>query len=106
MTSSPALASGRTALCLCGGGITGAVYELGALTALNQFFVDFDTSRFDMYLGTSAGALMVTMMAAGLQPSAIARSIMDPNADEQFMPVARGNIYKIEPREIAKVVRD
>jgi len=104
MTPSPG--SGRTALCLCGGGITGAVYELGVLTALNQFFVDFDTSRFDMYLGTSAGALMVTMMAAGLKPAAIARSIMDPDADEQFMPVSRSNIYKIEPREIAKVVRD
>jgi NTE family protein len=104
MTTTPG--SGRTALCLCGGGITGAVYELGVLTALNQFFVDFDTSRFDLYLGTSAGALMVTMMAAGLQPAAIARSIMDPDAAEQFMPVARGNIYKIEPREIARVTRD
>jgi NTE family protein len=93
-------------LCLCGGGITGAVYELGVLTALNRFFVDFDTARFDMYIGTSAGALMVTMMAAGLKPAAIAQSIMDPKADEQFMPVARSNIYQVDPREIAKVVRD
>jgi predicted acylesterase/phospholipase RssA len=104
--SPPPERTGRTALCLCGGGITGAVYELGVLTALNRFFVDFDTSRFDMYLGTSAGALMVTMMAAGLKPDEIARSIMDPKADEAFMPVSRSNIYKIEPREIAKIVRD
>jgi predicted acylesterase/phospholipase RssA len=31
---------------------------------------------------------------------------MDPDADEQFMPVARGNIYKVEPAELAKVARD
>jgi NTE family protein len=104
--TSPRPTAGKTALCLCGGGITGAVYELGVLTALNRYFVDFDTSRFDMYLGTSAGSLMVTMMAAGLGPEAIARSIMDPDAEHHFMPVSRSNIYKIEPREIARVVRD
>jgi NTE family protein len=102
----PPTSSGRTALCLCGGGITGAVYELGVLTALNRFFVDFDTSRFDMYLGTSAGALVATMMSAGLRPEDIARSIMDPDAERHFMPTARSDIYQIDPREIARVVRD
>jgi NTE family protein len=98
--------SGRTALCLCGGGITGAVYELGVLTALETFFVDFDASKFDMYLGTSAGALMATMMAAGQRPAEIARSIMDPRAPASVMPTARSDIYRVDKKEMLKLLRD
>ncbi len=48
---------GRAALCLCGGGITGAMYELGALLALDDFIArprHLDSNRFDLYIGTSA----------------------------------------------------
>jgi predicted acylesterase/phospholipase RssA len=91
---------------LCGGGITGAVYELGVLAALNEYFVDFDTSRFDIYLGTSAGALMATLMAAGVAPTEIARSIMDPAAEGAFMPVLRSNIYQLDRAALLGGVRD
>jgi predicted acylesterase/phospholipase RssA len=98
--------SGRSALCLCGGGITGAVYELGVLTALETYFVDFEVSQFDMYLGTSAGALMATMMAAGQRPADVARSIMDPRTPASVMPVARSDIYRVDKTEMWKLFRD
>lgn len=97
---------GKTALCLCGGGITGAVYELGVLAALDDFFAGFDVSRFDLYVGTSAGALMATMMAAGVRPAEMARSIMDAEHQDAFMPVLRSDIYQLDPKAFAGGVRD
>jgi NTE family protein len=100
------LHGGKTALCLCGGGITGAVYELGALMALDDFFVGFDVSRFDQYIGTSAGAFMATLRAAGQRPSKLARAILDPDAADQLMPSRRSQIYQPNLRHVAKVAVD
>lgn len=99
---------GRTALCLCGGGITGAVYELGALLALDEFFDDgFDSSTFDIYVGTSAGALLASMMANGIGPRRVAKSIMtegDPAAS--FMPLDRADVFRLDKKELLGVARD
>lgn len=104
--NAPATTTPKTALCLCGGGITGAVYELGVLTALNDYFVEFDVGRFDMYVGTSAGALMATMMAAGVSPAEVARGVLEPERSEPFMPILRTEIYQMDPRAIADGARD
>ena len=54
----------KTALILTGGGIMGAAYEIGALTALDRLFShNFSTRRFDSYLGISAGSIIATLMA-------------------------------------------
>ena len=51
-----ATARSKTALVLTGGGIMGAAYEIGALSALDRLFTrGFSTRRFDLYLGISAG---------------------------------------------------
>jgi predicted acylesterase/phospholipase RssA len=62
----PAMATERskTALVLTGGGIMGAAYEIGTLTALDRLFVrGFSARRFDIYLGISAGSVIATLMA-------------------------------------------
>lgn len=90
---------------LCGGGITGAVYELGALAALDDWFsAGFTVSQFDIYVGTSAGAFMSTLMAAGITPTRLARAVMDD--EDQVMPVAQSDLYKVDVRELAGIARD
>jgi predicted acylesterase/phospholipase RssA len=58
----------KTALVLAGGGLTGAVYEIGALRAIDDLLVDRTVNDFDIYVGTSAGALVASFIAGGLSP--------------------------------------
>jgi NTE family protein len=46
----------KTALVLGGGGLTGGVYEIGALRALDLLSVGRTVNQFDVYVGTSAGS--------------------------------------------------
>ena len=43
----------KTALVLGGGGVTGGVYEIGALRALDILAVNRTVNEFDVYVGTS-----------------------------------------------------
>ncbi|HEV2075468.1 MAG TPA: patatin-like phospholipase family protein, partial [Thermoleophilaceae bacterium] len=56
----------RTALVLGGGGLTGGVYEIGALRALDLLAVNRTVNQFDVYVGTSAGAFVASMAANGI----------------------------------------
>lgn len=58
----------RTALVLAGGGLSGAVYEIGALRAIDDLLIDRSVNDFDIYVGTSAGAMISTMLANGFSP--------------------------------------
>lgn len=60
--------SSKTALVLAGGGLTGAVYEIGALRAIDDLLIDRTVNDFDIYVGTSAGALVGAVLANGLSP--------------------------------------
>jgi hypothetical protein len=48
---------GKRALVLCGGGITGLTYAIGALRALDDLLVGSSVNDFDIYVGTSAGSM-------------------------------------------------
>ncbi len=80
----------KTALVLAGGGLTGAVYEIGALRAIDDLLVELDTSRFDVYVGTSAGALVASFLANGITPAELMRGLDDDH------PYLRGP----RPREL------
>lgn len=60
---------GKTALVLAGGGLTGAAYEVGALRALDDLFQDFSVNDFDIYIGTSAGAIIASLLANEMKPA-------------------------------------
>ncbi|MFQ3581511.1 MAG: patatin-like phospholipase family protein [Chloracidobacterium sp.] len=72
----------KTALVLAGGGITGVVYEIGALHALDQYFgKDFTIADFDMIVGLSAGGFVGSFLANGVTPEAMFTALRnDPHA--------------------------
>ena len=64
---------GKTALVLGGGGITGGVYEIGALRAFDLLAVNKTVNEFDIYVGTSAGAFVASMISNGVTPEEMMR---------------------------------
>ncbi|MDH4230081.1 MAG: patatin-like phospholipase family protein [Nitrospirota bacterium] len=82
----------RVALVLAGGGIPGWMYEIGALTALDEFLQDgFNCNNFDLYVGTSAGSVVASLMVNGARP----REVYDAIAENAASPynIARKDIY-------------
>jgi predicted acylesterase/phospholipase RssA len=67
----------KTALVLGGGGFTGGVYEIGALRALDLLAVNAGVNDFDMFVGTSAGSFVGSMLAAGVTPDEMMRVLTD-----------------------------
>jgi Predicted esterase of the alpha-beta hydrolase superfamily len=68
----------KTALVLAGGGVTGAAYEIGALRALDDLLHHFSVNDFDVFIGTSAGALVAACLANGLTPHELMRHLEVP----------------------------
>ncbi len=70
-------------LVLAGGGITGAMYEFGALQAFNHFFADgFTVNDFDIYVGTSGGAVVAALTSNGVPPWEVAQAIINNTESE------------------------
>jgi NTE family protein len=65
----------RTALVLGGGGVTGGVYEIGALRALDLLAVNRTINEFDVYVGTSAGSFVASLAANGVTPEEMMRVV-------------------------------
>jgi predicted acylesterase/phospholipase RssA len=57
----------KVALVCAGGGVTGAVYEIGCLRALEDL-LDRSVLDFDIYVGVSGGAFVTSLLANGITP--------------------------------------
>ncbi len=57
----------KVALVCAGGGITGAVYEIGCLRALEDL-LDRSILDLDLYVGISGGAFVSSLLASGVSP--------------------------------------
>jgi NTE family protein len=88
----------RTALVLAGGGLTGAVYEIGALRAMDDLLVDRTVNDFDIYVGTSAGALVASMLANGISPEEMLQTIA--GTSENYVPLERQHIFSINRKDL------
>jgi predicted acylesterase/phospholipase RssA len=62
---------------LGGGGFTGAVYEIGALRALDLLSVNRTVNEFDVYVGTSAGSFVAAGVANGVSPEEMMQAIVE-----------------------------
>jgi predicted acylesterase/phospholipase RssA len=88
---------GRTALVLGGGGITGAAYHLGVLNAMNAMSDRATVNDFDIFVGTSAGAVVASCLANGITPEQLIRAqlgrgggIPEIGPDDILRPERRG----------------
>ena len=100
MNSSRDHQNGKLALVLAGGGLTGAVYEIGALRAMDDLLVDRTVNDFDIYVGTSAGALVASLLANGISPEKMLQ-IMDGSSKE-FQPIQSKNIFSTDKRDVIR----
>ncbi|OLC53665.1 MAG: hypothetical protein AUH92_05400 [Acidobacteria bacterium 13_1_40CM_4_69_4] len=88
-------------LVLAGGGITGAMYEFGALQALDHFFAgSFRVTDFDIFVGTSGGAVVAALMANRVPPGDVGRAIIH-NTDSP-LNFKQDDILEIDWREIKR----
>jgi predicted acylesterase/phospholipase RssA len=90
----------KTALVLGGGGFTGAVYEIGALRALDLLSVNRSVTDFDIFVGTSAGSFVAAMTANGISPEEMMR-VLDRQAPTPFPEIALGTLLSLNLRELA-----
>lgn len=74
----------RIGLALAGGGPLGAIYEIGALCALQDALVGVDLNDLAGYVGVSAGGFIAAGLANGMTPRQLAQSFIEndgPAAD-------------------------
>lgn len=64
-------AAPRIALALSGGGPLGAIYEIGALCALEESLAGIDFTRLQHYVGVSSGGFIAAGLANGITPHAL-----------------------------------
>ena len=84
----------KIALCLPGGGVTGGMYQVGALSALDDALEGLDARGFDVYVGTSSGATVAAALAGGLPVQRLYRALLDP-ADDYF-PLERAHLVRTD----------
>lgn len=89
----------KTALVCAGGGITGAVYEIGVLRALAGSLPNFPLTDFDVFVGVSAGAFVAAMLANGIDSEELFRCVA--GCATQVENIKRNHIFKLNWGEFA-----
>ncbi len=85
----------KTALVLAGGGIMGAAYEIGCLSALDRLFcAGFSTRRFDTYIGISAGSVIATLIANRIDAGGLFKTIS--RNERTVFNWRRSDIYRFD----------
>lgn len=80
MTRAPSKAP-RIGLALAGGGPLGAIYEIGALCALDETLDGLDFNQLAGYVGVSAGGFIAAGLANGMRPRELCAAFIENDAD-------------------------
>ncbi len=70
----------RIGLALAGGGPLGAIYEIGALCALQESLRGVDFTALDGYVGVSAGSFVAAGLANGMTPRQMCAAFIENDA--------------------------
>lgn len=90
----------RRALVLGGGGILGAAFEVGALTALEERLGAGRIVRdFELFVGTSAGSFVAALVAQGIPASELMRGFQKKNAE---FDLQRRSFYQVDWGRLAR----
>lgn len=81
----------KRALVLAGGGVIGGMYEVGGLAALDHALPGFRANQFDLYVGSSSGSVVSSLMANGIRPRDL-YGILDEERDDP-LNFQRGSVY-------------
>jgi NTE family protein len=73
----PPGATPRIGLALAGGGPLGAIYEIGALCALEESLAGLDLTDCQGYVGVSAGGIIAASLANGISPRELCRAFIE-----------------------------
>ncbi len=99
----------KTALVLGGGGFTGGVYEIGALRAFDLLAVNRTVNDFDIYVGTSAGSFVGSLVSNGVTPEEMMRvlnkALPSPIADPKLRTLLRPNYRSFASRAMLLPLR-
>jgi NTE family protein len=105
----------RIGLALAGGGPQGAIWEIGALRALEEALEGVDLNQMHVYVGVSAGAFLTANLANELSTAQMCRAIVKrepgehPFVSEQFFKPRYGELGKRAaklPRLVAEALVD
>ena len=89
----------KAALILGGGGITGGMYELGALSAMDDFIVSGRKSgEFDLYVGISAGSILAAFLANGITVNEMSSAVLGEGTEGIFL--RREDIFELPIRNL------
>ncbi len=82
------MSTGRIGLALAGGGPEGAVYEMGALRALDEALDGIDFNDLTLYVGVSAGAFVAGCLSNGITPTKLCRAMVTTQelGEHPFVP--------------------
>ncbi len=81
------VAAPKIALALAGGGLEGAIYEIGALRALDEACDGLGLNQLFLYVGVSAGAFIAACLANDLTTAQMCRAIVSHEPGEHpFVP--------------------
>ena len=72
----------RVGLALAGGGPQGAVWEIGALRALDEALDGLSLNDVGVFVGVSAGSFLASCLANGMTTGQLARAIVKQDSDE------------------------
>jgi predicted acylesterase/phospholipase RssA len=77
----------KRGIALAGGGPLGAIYEIGALVALDEALAGLNATECDILVGVSSGAFLAAGLANGLTPRAMYELfIVNEAAEDPFEP--------------------
>jgi NTE family protein len=81
----------RIGLALAGGGPLGAIYEIGALCALDETLVGLDFNRLSGYVGVSAGGFIAAGLVNGMTPRELCAAFIE-SADGESADLFRPSL--------------
>lgn len=91
----------KIALSLPGGGVSGALYQVGALAALEDGIEG--SGDFGTYIGHAGGSVVAACLAGGISANRLYRALLDPA--DPFFPLERRHVLAVDTFEWQRMLR-
>ncbi|MFO0550357.1 MAG: patatin-like phospholipase family protein [Polyangiaceae bacterium] len=91
----------KIALSLPGGGVSGALYQVGALAALEDGIEGL--SDFSSFVGHASGAIVAACLAGGISANRLYRALLDPA--DPFFPLERHHVMSVDAAEWQRMMK-